>query len=160
MSLVERGADLQYRFLDAVRSRRAADVASGEATASDFSALRDARQCVVATYKRSGEAVPTPVNFGLSSEGLVYFRSEPRSKKVVRIRHNPRVRVSPCNFRGKPTGAAAEGAARVLTGGEAERAEAIVADNWTTPMRIVERGLDRLPVELVYVEIRPAGGSA
>ena len=155
MSLAERGADLQYKFLDAVRSRKAAEVVSGEATATDFAALGGARQCVVVTYKRSGEAVPTPVNFGLSDDGLVYLRAEPRSAKVKRIRRNPRVRVAPCNMRGKPTGPITEGTARVVSAAEADRAEAVVAGNWTAPMKVVERGLDRLPIEMAYVEISP-----
>jgi uncharacterized protein len=154
MSVIERGADLQYRFFDAVRSRKARDLASGKATASDFEALRGARQCLVVTFKRSGEGVPTPVNFGLS-DGRVYFRSEPRSAKVARLRRNSRVLVAPCNLRGKPTGAAAEGSARVVEAGEVERAEAAVAGNWSAPMKLLERGLDRMPLDIVYVEVTP-----
>ena len=108
------------------------------------------------TFKRSGEAVPSPVNFGLSADGRLYFRSEPRSAKVRRIGRDPRVRVCPCNFRGRPTGQLVEGTARVLAASESGRAEAIVASNWTPSMKVLERGLDRLPLELAYIEVRPA----
>jgi uncharacterized protein len=156
MSFTERAADLQYRMLDRLRHRRAFEVADQPGTAPDFEGLRGARQGLVVTFKRSGEPVPTPVNVGLSEEGRLYFRAEPRSAKVRRIRHDPHVRVCPCNIRGKPTGPVAEGRARVLPQSESARAESAVASNWSLAMKPLERGLDRLPVEMVYVEIEPA----
>jgi len=159
MTVTERMADLQYRVFDTVRSRRADEVASAEPTVHDFDALRGARQCLVVTFKRSGEGVPTPVNFGLS-DGRVYFRSEPRSAKIARLRRNPRVLIAPCNIRGKPTGPVAEGTARVVESAEVARAEAAVAANWSAPMTALERGLERMPLGLAYVEVTPAGGTA
>jgi PPOX class probable F420-dependent enzyme len=153
--LIERIADLQYRLLDRVRHRAAFDVARREGTAHDFEGLRSARQCLVVTFKRSGEPVPTPVNFGVAEDGKLYFRAEPRSAKVRRIRRDSHVRVCACNFRGKPTGPMVEGRARVVSEPEAERAESVVASNWNAGMKVVERGLDRLPLEMVYVEVQP-----
>jgi hypothetical protein len=63
-------------------------------------------------------------------------------------------------MRGKPTGPVVEGRARALTGAEAEAADAALAANWTGPMKAMERGLDRLPMEMTYVEVeasRPEG---
>ena len=157
MTLVERAANLQYRALDAMRHRRAFEVAREAATATDFESLRRARQCLVVTFKHSGEPVPTPVNCGLGDERTLYFRSEPRSAKVRRIRRDPRVRVCACNIRGKPTGPLVEGRGRVLPAAESEAAEAAVAGNWSAAMRPLERSLDKLPVEIVYVEVVPAG---
>jgi PPOX class probable F420-dependent enzyme len=153
--LSQRIADLQYRALDRLRDRRALEVAGQPGSAANLSGLRGARQCLVVTFKRSGEPVPTPVNFGLAS-GRLYFRSEPRSAKVKRIRRDPHVRVGPCNLRGRPAGAMVEATARVLSGEAAERADAALAGNWTTSMRVMERGLDRLPIEMVYVEVEPS----
>ena len=158
MSVLERGADLQYRLFDAIRHRGAADLAAGPAQAGDFSGLRTARQCLVVTYKASGEPVPTPVNHGLDEDGRLYFRSEPRSGKVRRIRRNPQVLIAPCNIRGKPRGPAAAGLARVLGESESERAASAVASNWTAPMALLEHGLDRMPLEIVYVEVTPKPG--
>jgi uncharacterized protein len=146
--------DLQYRLLDRMRHRRAFEVARHPGTAADFDGFDGARQCLVVTFKRSGEPVPTPVNFGLGS-GRLYFRSEPRSAKVKRIRHDPHVRVCPCDLRGKPTGPMVEGRARVLTGGEAGRADAALAGNWTKSMKALERALDRMPLEVAYIEVEP-----
>jgi uncharacterized protein len=153
---MSRLVDLQYRVLDRIRHRDAFEVARRPGTASGFDGFRGARQCLVVSFKRSGEPVPTPVNFGLAT-GRLYFRSEPRSAKVKRIRRDPHVRVCPCDLRGKPTGATVEGTARVLAGEEAERADAALAGNWTKGMKAMERGLDRLPIEIVYVEVEPVG---
>ena len=151
---MKRLVDFQYRLFDRMRDRRAFEVARRRGTAADFDGFRGARQCLVVTFKRSGEPVPTPVNFGLSS-GRLYFRSEPRTPKVKRIHHDPHVRVCPCNLRGRPTGPMVEGRARVLTAGEAERADAALAGNWTRSMTAMERALDRLPLDVAYIEVEP-----
>ena len=148
--------DAQYRVYDRMRHRRAFEVAREPGTAADFSALRGARQALVVTFKRSGEPVPTPVNFGLDDEGRLYFRTEPHVAKVRRIRNDPHVRVGPCNMRGKPTGPLSEGSARVLAATESEHAAAAVAANWSPAMRVFERTGDRIGVDMVYVEVTPA----
>src|SRR5918999_1140222 len=102
----------QYGLYDRMRHRRAFEIGRGGGAEIDFPSFRDARQCLIVTFKRSGEAVPTPVNFGLSDDGRLYFRSEPHVAKIRRLRHDPRVRVCPCSFRGKPRGAMVEGTAR------------------------------------------------
>ena len=154
--MIHRLADLQYRVLDRVRHPAAFEAAGKPPSARAFDALRGSRQCLVVTFKRSGEPVPTPVNFGLSDDGRLYFRSEPVSSKVKRLRRDARVRVCPCNLRAKPTGPMAEGTARVLPTSESARADGIVASNWSAPMKALERGLDRLPLEVVYIEVVPA----
>src|SRR5919106_5880528 len=111
---MERGADVQYRVLDRMRHRRAFEVADQPGTAPDFEGLRGARQGLIVPFKRSGEAVPTPVNIGVSDEGKLYFRAEPRSAKVRRIRRDPHVRVCASDMRGKPRGPLAEGTARFV----------------------------------------------
>ena len=71
--------------------------------ARGFEHLRGHKYCLLVTYKRSGEPVPTPVWFGLG-DGKLYVRSEAGVAKVRRIRNDPRVRVAPCTVRGKPLG--------------------------------------------------------
>lgn len=147
---------LQYRLLNRMRHPDAFEVGRRTPTAGDFESLRAARQCLVVTFAESGEPVPTPVNCGLSEDGLLYFRSEPETGKVKRIRHNPRVRVCACDMRGKPRGPVFEGVARVLDGEESEGADAALAGSWTSGMKVMERGLEHLPIDLVYVEVAPA----
>ena len=121
-ALLERFNDVQYTLLQRIRDRGAFAVAAREGTAPDFSHFHGKRQALIVTFKRSGEPIPTVVNFGLDSEGRLYFRSEQRVPKIRRIETDPHVRVCPCNFRGKPTGPVAEGRARVLAGDEKKRA--------------------------------------
>lgn len=148
--------DAQYRLYDRLRHPRAFEVAREAGTAHDFGALRGARQALVVTFKRSGEPVPTPVNFGLDDQGRLYFRSEPHVAKVRRIQRDPHVRVCRCNIRGKPTGPVAEGRARVVPAEEQDHAAEVVASNWSAAMRPFERAGDRLGLDVVYVEVTPA----
>jgi uncharacterized protein len=147
--------DLSYPVMKAMRSRQAIEAAREPATGADFEELRGFRQAIVVTYRRSGEPMPTPVNHAISSDGRLYFRSEPHVGKMKRIRHNPRVLVVPCTFRGKPRGNATEGIARELSGIKAERARALIESNWGAVMRPYERGLDLAGVPEVYVEVTP-----
>ena len=53
------------------------------------------------TYRRNGEPVRTPVWF-LEENGILYVHTDDSTGKVKRIRRNPKVRVAPSHFRGKP----------------------------------------------------------
>jgi PPOX class probable F420-dependent enzyme len=153
---------LQYKVFDRARHRRAFEVAREPGTAHDFAHFRGARQALLVTFKRSGEPVPTPVNFGLSDDGKLYFRSEPHVAKIKRLKRDPHVRVGPCNLRGKPKGPMVEARARVLSQEESDRAQEVVSSNWRPETRLVEWTYDRIGVPEVYVEITPVGrgGSA
>ena len=155
LPLVSRAMAAQYKLYDRMRHKRAFEVAREEGSEHDFSSLRGARQALVVTFKRSGEPVPTPVNFGLDDEGRLYFRCEPHVAKIRRIRNDAHVRVCACNFRGKPTGPVAEGAARVLPPQEIDRAREVIAANWAPGVRQYELAGERLGWELVYVEVTP-----
>jgi uncharacterized protein len=148
---------LQYKVFNRMRHRQAFEVAHQEGEASSFDEFRGRRQCLLVSFRRDGEPVPTPVNFGLGDDGRLYFRSEPHVAKIARIRRDPHVRICPCNMRGKPTGPLVEGTARILASDEEPRAYAIVAANWRADMRIIEHGYDRIGVPAVYVEVAPAG---
>jgi uncharacterized protein len=147
----------QYKVYDRMRHRRAFEVARQQGTAHDFAALRTANYCLLVTFKRSGEPVPTPVNFGLSDDGKLYVRCEPHVAKIKRIRRDPHVRVCPCSFRGKPLGPLTEATARILSESESApaHAHAIIAANWHAASKISERGYDRIGLALVYVEVTP-----
>ena len=156
-ALLERFNDVQYTLLQRIRDREAFEVAAREGTAPDFSQFHGKHQALIVTFKRSGEPIPTVVNFGLDGEGRLYFRSERRVPKIRRIETDPHVRVCACNFRGKPTGAVAEGRARVLTGDEEKHAYDAIAANWGRGSRPYEKLADRhLEWHGAYVEVIPA----
>ena len=155
MSVMSRLADGSYRFYDRLRHREAFELTRAETRARDFSGLRGRKYALVVTFKRSGEAVPTPVWFGLGDDGRAYFRSEPRTAKIRRIRNDPRVLVAPANMRGRPLGPPAEGRARVLAPEENARAEAVIQSNYGLGRRLYEGPIDRSSLDVVYVEIAP-----
>ncbi len=53
------------------------------------------------TYRRNGQPARTPVWF-LKENGILYVHTDDSTGKVKRIRRNPKVRVAPSHFRGKP----------------------------------------------------------
>jgi PPOX class probable F420-dependent enzyme len=65
----------------------------------------------LATFRRSGVAVETPVWFAAHA-GRLYVFSEATAGKVKRLRANPSIRVAPCSLRGRPTGDWLPGRAR------------------------------------------------
>ena len=77
------------------------------------------------TYKRDGTPVVTPVWFGEENAEL-YVYSLADAGKVKRIRNNPRVRVAPCDMRGKLKGEWVNGHARFLDGAEVEHANRLL----------------------------------
>ena len=150
MSIAERYADLWNGFLGRIRHRDAEGVKAGDR--HDFGEFGGHRHCLVVTYRRSGEAVPTPVWFGIADE-KIYFRSEERVGKIKRIRGNERVLVSPCDSRGKPKGEGVEARARILPPEEEERAEQAIQSNFGGGRRMYESVAMRFGPEGVYVEV-------
>jgi len=147
---------LPNRFYHWIRDPSAGSVAAQERTVSGFEHLRGHKYCLLVTYKRSGEAVPTPVWFGLGGRAL-YVRSEANVAKVARIRNDPKVRVAPCTVRGKPLGPPAEGSARILEDqGDVAAAEAALQSNYGLGRRVYEGAGGALGVETVYLEITAA----
>jgi PPOX class probable F420-dependent enzyme len=144
-----------------MRHREAWSSAAAETVAPErgFESLRGRKYCLLTTFRKTGEPIPTPVWFGLA-DGKLYLRTEATAGKVKRIRNNPRVLVAPCTFRGKPSGAPAEGRGRVLQASESEGAERAIAANYGLFRKLYEGVGSRLSIELLYVEIEPAGAAA
>ena len=69
------------------------------------------------TYRRNGEPVRTPVFF-LVEDGVLFVHTGGGSGKVKRIRRNPKVRVAPSHFRGKPKADYIDGRAELETAPE------------------------------------------
>ena len=67
----------------------------------------------LATFRRNGKAVETPVWFAILG-GKLYVVTDGTSGKVKRIRATKRVRLAPCNMWGGVTGDWIDGTGRVL----------------------------------------------
>jgi PPOX class probable F420-dependent enzyme len=149
-------SSLLNRFYDWVREPAARSLAGEERTVSGFDHLRGHKYCLLVTYKRGGEAVPTPVWFGLA-DGKLYVRSDAGAAKVKRIHTDPRTRLAPCTARGKPLGPPAEGRARVLEhDSETRLAEAALSANYGFGRRIYEGAGEALGTKSVYLQVTPA----
>jgi PPOX class probable F420-dependent enzyme len=146
--------DLSNRFYDSIRLKDAQRVVEGEASVHGFVHLKGHKYCLVVTYRRSGEGVPTPVWFGIDSEGRLYFRTGAGSAKVRRIRNDPRVRVAPSTSRGKPLGPAAEGTARVVPDADEAHADQAIQSNYGLFRRLYEATAGTR--DATFVEVTPA----
>ena len=145
-------AEMSNRFYDAIRRDEAVTIADGEPGAHGFGHL-SGPYCLVATYKRSGEAIATPLWYGVDDDGRLYFRTYAPSAKVKRIRNDPRVRVAPSTMRGKPKGPSAAATARVLDPSEEPHAEEAIQSNYGRFRSLYERTGGNF--DAVYVEVTP-----
>ena len=146
---------LSDRFYDRMRHRDAFAAARAEPTAHGFDALRGQKYCLLVSFRRSGQAVPTPVWFGLDAEGRLFVRTVADAGKVKRICADARVRLAPATSRGKPTGPLAEGVARVVPADEEARAERALQANYGLGRRFYEGMSGPLGVHTVYLEVTP-----
>jgi PPOX class probable F420-dependent enzyme len=62
----------------------------------------------LATFRRNGRAVETPVWFA-ARNGMLYVFSEAKAGKMKRLRNDSRLRLAPCNVRGTVHGDWIEG---------------------------------------------------
>jgi uncharacterized protein len=91
-----------------------------------FAAFAGHKYLNLETFKKSGEGVKTPVWFAAepsanldSSVAKLYVYTIGASGKVKRIRNNPRVKVAPCDMRGRVLGESVDARAEIVTGEEA-----------------------------------------
>jgi PPOX class probable F420-dependent enzyme len=98
-------------------------------TTSVFGRLAAHKYCELISFRRSGEAVPTPVWFAALGDRL-FVKTETPSGKVRRIRANPRVQIAPCTLGGRRLGAPLEAMARILAQGEIDLAEKALAERY------------------------------
>jgi uncharacterized protein len=71
------------------------------------------RYLSLATFRRNGAAVTTPVWFAVS-EGRLYVFTASASGKVKRLRHSSRVQIAPCDVRGRLRGGWQGATARIV----------------------------------------------
>jgi len=152
MGLTDRLAKASDKFYDRMRSDAADSVADAEPTGS-IDDLKGRKYCVLVSYRKNGQPVPSPLWFGVW-HGKLYFHSG--GYKLTRIERNPQVRVAPSNFRGRPLGPPLLGSARLLVEtAETEEAEAAIQANYGIERRAYYR-LSRQRDLGRYIEVTPA----
>jgi uncharacterized protein len=90
-----------------------------------ISQFEDEKYLNIETFRKSGAGVATPVWFA-EEAGTFYIYSLANAGKVKRIRNNSRVRVMPCDVRGKPKGEWVEARARILDAAGSEHAHRLL----------------------------------
>ena len=140
-----------------LRDPAAFEVTSGEP--GNFDSLRGRKYALIVTFRRNGQAVPTPTWYGLDHEGNVCTLTFADAGKVKRLRNDPRALLVPCTIRGKPLGPAIEGRARVLPREEWDRAERAIQANYGLGRRLYNAPWRGGKAEaLTYLEIAPRSG--
>ncbi len=76
------------------------------------------------TFRKNGAEVKTPVWF-VTYNDLIYVITREHTGKVKRLKNNPKVRICPSSFKGKPTGEWNSGNAILVEGEEAKNAIAL-----------------------------------
>jgi PPOX class probable F420-dependent enzyme len=154
MNAFERAARVGDRVFDRLRHRRAFTISVDHAVDGGFESLRGRKYAVLVTFRRNGEAVPSPVWFGLDEHGMVYVRTGAHAGKVKRIRHDERVLLAPSSLRGDPKGPAIRGRGRILARAEWPHAEKTLAAAYGVLRRIEGRALHGHDDIVTYIEIR------
>ena len=93
------------------------------------------------TFRKTGVGVRTPVWFAEDSvapSGMTryYVYTLPDSGKAKRIRNNPKVRINPCTMGGDLRGAWVDAQARICSGDEEARGQALLNQKYGLPKRI------------------------
>jgi PPOX class probable F420-dependent enzyme len=95
---------------------------------NEFAAFNGHKYLSLETFKKTGEAVRTPVWFAPdpaapldSSAAKIFIYTIGDTGKVKRMRNNPRVKIAPCDMRGNILGPWVYARAEFVTGEEAAR---------------------------------------
>jgi uncharacterized protein len=97
---------------------------------SEYDRLSGEKYVLLTTYRRSGDAVATPI-WVVGEDGELVMWTERRSGKVKRLRRDPAVLVQACDVRGRRThGAAVAGKARVLDDAGSDRVRRAIAGKY------------------------------
>ena len=103
----------------------------------------------LATFRRSGVAVYTPVWFAEENSHL-YVMTAGKMGKTKRIRNNPKVKIAPCTIRGKITGPEFSATARFLGPADQARVRQLInAKYWLARISFLWPNTD------TYIEITP-----
>ena len=143
------------RVFDRMRSKRAFTLDESNAIDGDLSSLRGKSYAVLVTFRRNGEAMPSPVWFGIDDQGRVYVKTRADVGKVKRLRHDPRALLAPSTSRGKPTGPAIRATGRELPEDEWHHAEATIAAAYGRSRAMSERVLGGPEDQAAYLELMP-----
>lgn len=120
-------------------------------------------QCIaLTTFRKTGQAVTTPVMFA-QRLGTIYVGTRTDAGKLKRLRRSGRVTFASCTYSGKVTGAVIAGNARILTEPEECTAASTALAKKYGFMLTLTRNAWRLlhrkaKADEVYIAIEPISG--
>jgi len=96
----------------------------------------------LATFRKNGAAVYTPIWFA-EENGRLYFMTSSKTGKYKRIRNNSRAKIAPCTVRGKITGPEFPATVRILPPEEFQKARRLInARYWLARLPFLWRNTD------------------
>lgn len=104
--------------------------------ASEVDRLAAGKYVLVTTFRRNGTPVATPVWVVRDGDELVIW-TEKNTGKAKRIRNNGEVELAACDLRGRPSGLAVKGRARVLDTTGAAKARRLIKSKFPVTGRIM-----------------------
>ncbi|MGB9633739.1 MAG: PPOX class F420-dependent oxidoreductase [Chloroflexaceae bacterium] len=122
---------------------------------TDFSVLHRHQYANLFTFRKSGDAVKTPVWFALR-DGKAYVMTTMDSGKVKRIRNNGRVLIGPSDRGGRPLGPTVEARARVLAPEEVAVAKDALDEKYGLMKAMFDFFMTVGNVQRAWIEIEPA----
>ncbi|MGA3093042.1 MAG: PPOX class F420-dependent oxidoreductase [Terriglobales bacterium] len=100
------------------------------------------RYISLATFRKTGIAVYTPIWFAEDGDKL-YFMTSSKLGKSKRIRNNPQVKIAPCTIRGKITGPEFSATVRLVAPEEAARVRGFINRKyWLARVPLLWRNTD------------------
>ena len=104
----------------------------------------------LATFRKNGAAIYTPVWFA-EENGKLYVMTSETTGKYKRIRNNGQVKIAPCTIRGTITGPEFAAMARILPAADGQHARDLIrAKYWMARIPLIWSKSN------VYLEIAPA----
>ncbi|HMQ32613.1 MAG TPA: PPOX class F420-dependent oxidoreductase [Chloroflexaceae bacterium] len=127
-----------------------------ETTTTSFGALQGQQYANLFTFRKSGEAVKTPVWFA-ERGGRLYVMTGKDAGKVKRIRNSGRVLIGPSDRMGNPLGPTVEARARILGPGEEQVAKEALDAKYGLLKAVFDffgtlRGMERDWIEIAAAE--------
>jgi PPOX class probable F420-dependent enzyme len=113
---------------------------------------------LLTTFRKTGEAVPTPVWYGREGEHLYVFSLE-KAGKVKRLRNSQKAQVAACTGTGRVTGPTMEASARILPHEEERVARRALRRKYPLAFRFSEvfaNGLLRRKWAFLEITLLPA----
>jgi uncharacterized protein len=102
-----------------------------------FEGYLDEKFIVLETYRKTGEAVKTPVWFVIDND-ILFIRTYSDSGKAKRLRRNPRARLALSTFRGEPRGDWVEVEIRPASSQESQRIENMMQKKYGIQKRFTD----------------------